>query len=88
MNVNLAGASVYPNPATDHATLVYDAVQNAVVTTQVFDLSGREVYHSEFAAAKGFNTQSIQLPKLAAGIYQLVLRTGTEQVPLKIMIAP
>jgi hypothetical protein len=88
VNANLTGASVYPNPATDHATLVYDAVQNADVTTQLFDFSGREVYHTEFAAKKGFNTLSMQLPKLAAGMYQLVLRTGTEQLPLKIMIAP
>lgn len=84
----LTAAATYPNPATEKITVIYQSVRNAAITSLLYDISGREVFRYEFTAAAGLNTQTIELPQLSGGIYQLLLNSEYGSLPLKIMIAP
>jgi len=87
LNGDITQASVYPNPATDQTTVVYDAKKNTNVTAVLSDLTGREVMRNEFAAKGGLNSENVKLPKLAAGIYHLTLNAGEQHVSMKVVVS-
>lgn len=87
MNHDISQAVVYPNPSGTQTTIVYDAKTNAKVDAQLFDVSGRKVMQTFFVARQGLNHETISLPALSQGIYQLVLNTGTQKLNLKVVVA-
>ena len=84
---DIVNATVYPNPASDQATIVYDAKKNTNVTAILYDVTGREVVRNEFGASTGLNTENVKLPKLSSGIYQLTLNAGEQKVSMKVIVA-
>jgi len=84
---DIVNATVYPNPASDQATIVYDAKKNTNVTAILYDVTGTEVVRNEFGASTGLNTENVKLPKLSSGIYQLTLNAGEQKVSMKVIVA-
>ncbi|QEC66782.1 T9SS type A sorting domain-containing protein [Panacibacter ginsenosidivorans] len=77
-----SGVIVYPNPAKDYVKLqVTDmSLRNAHIV--LTDISGKTVYTGVY----NNTTQTIQLPKLTAGIYLLHLQSGTKIITQKLVI--
>ncbi|HTN45263.1 MAG TPA: T9SS type A sorting domain-containing protein [Flavipsychrobacter sp.] len=74
--VHMPGISIYPNPATDAATLQFDAVNATNVTIQVVDLTGRVVANianeNVQAGSRKFTINTANLP---SGIYNVKIQT-------------
>ncbi len=69
--------SVYPNPASESATVSFVSNTNEQVLIQLFDLTGRVVFEKTITAQKGGNQLTIELKDLLRGAY-LVKVNGVE----------
>ncbi len=63
---------VYPNPATDFLCIAQADDAAAIVTVQLVDAFGREVYAAPFRSG-----EKIPVNKFSAGVYMVVLRTDS-----------
>lgn len=63
--------SLFPNPASEYATLNYTAVIAGNHQISITDISGKIISAESFAAQKGNNTKQITLNEMSAGIYIL-----------------
>jgi len=64
---------LYPNPATDHVTVMLGQVKDGdAVTITLTDVTGRVVLNQAFTAAG--NSLQVALPRLTAGMYQAGVR--------------
>ncbi len=77
---------LYPNPAKDQVTFLYDNLTaiNASITIQ--DLQGKVVYSNDFKG-EGFNQLTVDVSFLDAGIYNVVInsenRIGTQRLVIQ-----
>jgi hypothetical protein len=61
---------IYPNPLVDRKIQFdYEVSEDNLVRINITDLSGRNIYSQPISAAKGLNTNTIELPELPSGIY-------------------
>jgi len=61
----------YPNPATDRINISYSLRQMATTTLRLVDAQGREVFARPAQQATGSQQESIDIARLAAGIYRV-----------------
>ncbi len=78
---------VYPNPASDFATMRYNAVENSNARINVLDLNGRIVQSVDMALNEGLFEYSLNLSYLANGTYFVQLISENEVVVQKIQVA-
>ncbi|MGI4883372.1 MAG: discoidin domain-containing protein [Janthinobacterium lividum] len=71
-----AAVSLFPNPATDRATLQWGAAAAGTGRWYLTTTAGRVVHTETFAAQAGPNAQAIDLGPYAAGSYVLTLETA------------
>lgn len=79
--------SVSPNPATDFINVSLHAAQRSVYTFELYDASGKMVYHKSTLLEKGI--QAIQLAglqKLSAGMYSLTVKSNHKVERTRLMI--
>lgn len=78
--------SLYPNPTSGNLTiqLLNDNENDAIVL--VFDLTGKAVVNTRFAATKGQNLFNIDLTGNAKGIYFVEVNTGAERMVKKLIL--
>lgn len=76
--------SIYPNPATESATIVYSSSNEQVVNISISDVNGRVLKTINTTAAQGENKTTIQTSGFAPGVYfiRLATETGTEEKKL------
>ncbi|MCW3104611.1 MAG: aminopeptidase [Bacteroidetes bacterium] len=67
---------VYPNPATDHLTVMLQLKEKSAVTVGIYDVSGRKVRSENITADAGKSTAAIDISALSAGVYEVRI-TGT-----------
>jgi hypothetical protein len=79
--------SVYPNPIRNHFQADFRLRESGNALVRIFDLLGREVYREQFRASAGEQIKRIQIPRLANGVYQLLIERGPEQLRTRIVIA-
>ncbi|MCP9236480.1 T9SS type A sorting domain-containing protein [Lewinella sp. JB7] len=72
-----ASFSVYPNPASDYATLRYDHPTGGTVDLRITSLSGQTVATKRITALAGTNEEHIPLDRLPAGTYVLTGSLGS-----------
>lgn len=77
---------ISPNPLQTKTTLSYYLPNTSTVSVQVFDLSRQLIMELHPASHKGWNTTSLQVSELVAGMYYVVLQTPQERLIKKIMI--
>ncbi len=82
-NEHINVANVYPNPAKDNITLVYDFTGDANIN--IYDRLGRNVY-SESNIRGGFSNHKIDISNLNKGIYILEATIGSEVVISKFIV--
>ena len=75
----LAALSVYPNPASGNFTLSLTSPAAQTATLTLTDQLGRVVHTQALTLQAGANQVPVQAAGLAAGLYQLTLRTADGQ---------
>lgn len=79
------GARMYPNPASDEATLAFTSRESAAYELRVTDVSGQTVLRQQQEAAAGPNAVRVPLTDLKPGIYLVQLRSENQVQTLKLM---
>jgi hypothetical protein len=74
-------AQVYPNPATDHTTLLLQGLQDQQVTAVLVNALGQTVASWQLQPELQVHTQALSLQGLAKGVYTLQLHTAATQLP-------
>jgi hypothetical protein len=76
--------SLYPNPASQMATLNFSSANESAYSLRVTNTLGQVVYSNEGKASEGTNTIGLNLEKLSSGLYivQLVKDGTRKQVNL------
>lgn len=83
---NLA-VTVYPNPSNDIITLNYDLFEPMPVGLRLQGLDGRTWFsQSATEQGKGIHSTPINITKLAAGIYMLVVETPIGTIREKVLV--
>jgi len=75
-------AEVYPNPASDKATVKFTAAQAAQYQLKMTDVLGQRVLSLEGAATEGINMIELNLGTVSKGVYLLSIMSNgnTEQI--------
>jgi len=79
--------NVFPNPANDFATIVFNTPLLGIIDISVYDLTGRlveNIYNGNLLGKKQtvmWNTKNVR-----AGIYVIQFKSGSKVVPLKIVV--
>ncbi|MBS1628784.1 MAG: T9SS type A sorting domain-containing protein [Bacteroidetes bacterium] len=75
------GASliVFPNPASDHASLRINLMRRSAFSLQLQNMMGQRVADLYSGTASGIVTHSFGLSRLSAGIYMVVLKLDGKQ---------
>jgi subtilisin-like proprotein convertase family protein len=73
LSAQQAGVAVYPNPSTGTFNLSIDNSQRGAVALRVTDALGRTVAQEQLSKNGATLTHSLNLSKLATGVYQLHL---------------
>jgi hypothetical protein len=76
INSKLFNAVVYPNPAKNSTLLTYELPLSSKVNISILDAAGKEIQTFETNSDGGINQKRIDLSKLAAGSYKIVIRTA------------
>ena len=78
---------LYPNPATESATLGISAAGIAPVSVQVIDVSGRVVYDSgSLDTISGYQEMSLSVSELPDGCYLVMVIMGQESSSRRLVV--
>ena len=79
--------SVYPNPIFSEATICFNIENNAEVSYQVYDLSGRMVMNETLGNyTQGSHTATFNANRLTAGTYIIKVQAGAVSNTSKIIV--
>lgn len=79
--------NMYPNPVRDEAMVSFEIDDNANVTYQVYDMSGRMLKVESLGSfSKGKYEVNVNLSELAKGAYVLRLNAGSQTSSVKFMV--
>ncbi|MCO5289800.1 MAG: T9SS type A sorting domain-containing protein, partial [Bacteroidetes bacterium] len=76
--------SVSPNPNNGNFKIMYLLPQNKSGTLQIFDITGKEIYHQNLPPWS--TLQYISLPKIADGVYQCTITSNNQRVNKKLVV--
>ena len=82
--LTLMGA--YPNPAQDFTNIRFKTIVPAVVSAEVFDLTGRIIEKSSETLAAGTHDMKVSLKGIAPGNYYYTVNTGSAQLTSKFVV--
>jgi hypothetical protein len=87
-NLRALSMSLYPNPAQNTATLVFETNSNEVIRVSVFDLEGKvilEIPQKSYSA--GTHSLVLDLSTFSTGVYNVQISTGSKVLNKKLTIA-
>ena len=77
----------FPNPTTGKATITFNTDHEAKYSLKVVDEIGRVFINETISAVKGFNSEEINLAKVAKGIYLVSIQSeGKEVKTLRLVV--
>ena len=79
-------AEVYPNPATEKATVKFSAATATLVHLNMCNLLGQSVMTTEVAATEGTNMIDLDLNNLAKGVYMLNIMSGDNNERVRVVV--
>jgi uncharacterized repeat protein (TIGR01451 family) len=77
---------LFPNPASDNFTVVFEGKVVTKGTLVVTDISGRQVSATVIGIEPGLNSITSETNNLQGGVYLVQINTGTETVTRKVVI--
>ena len=81
------GLRIFPNPASNEATISYKLDKDAQVSLRIFDISGRNIATRHLGQRlAGENSQTIHCGDLATGIYFIQIQSGDQTRNGKLVI--
>lgn len=83
---NTLAVSLYPNPNNGHFTFSYQADRAETLALEVYDISGKVVYATDWKTNEGTNTTMIDLSKNSAGMYMVRVASGQHQSMIKVAV--
>lgn len=75
--LRLTDMTVFPNPASDLATLRVDGLERGTYTLTVVNMLGRQVHQQEFSPFGNQTRLSVEVSQFPAGLYLFNLRNAT-----------
>ena len=78
--------AVFPNPASQKATLRINAKQNGNVTIQLQDVTGRILKSNSIDVAKGNQDIALDLKGYASGSYFVTISEGNYKITKKLLV--
>jgi hypothetical protein len=84
-----SGLSVYPNPLTNNASVIYELSENSKIEISLFDVLGKQIIlyrNSNQTAGKHELQISSNDLKLSTGIYFIKMKTDNEVRTLKVVV--
>ncbi|MBE7510159.1 MAG: hypothetical protein BWX95_02701 [Bacteroidetes bacterium ADurb.Bin141] len=76
--------SISPNPNNGNFKIMYLLPQNKSGTLQIFDITGKEIYHQNLPPWS--TAKYISLPKIADGVYQCTITSNNQRVNKKLVV--
>ena len=76
--------SISPNPNNGNFKIMYLLPQNKSGTLQIFDITGKEIYHQNLPPWS--TAKYISLPKIADGVYQCTIISNNQRVNKKLVV--
>lgn len=84
--LNAASANLFPNPATDFATLEFDALETTTGQIEVFDLTGRRVSLETVDVFNGRNAFTVSTVDFVPGTYLVNLTVGEDVISKRLSV--
>jgi len=84
---DIVGVGLYPNPAEQSTSLIFDAQFDGTATISIIDLTGKVVRtfgEKNFEAGK--NTYVLNIEGLTSGVYVVNMNTGNSQFTQKLIV--
>ena len=79
--------NVYPNPVVSEATINFNVAENATVSYQIYDLSGRMVQNATLGNYnQGTHSANFNVNGLTTGTYIIKVQAGTASKTSKILV--
>lgn len=80
------GLNIFPNPATDRATIVFNGTEGADFNLKMVDVTGRMIMNERGTATEGKNQRELNTNEVSSGVYFIMIEIGgtTEQIRLVI----
>ncbi len=76
--------SISPNPNNGNFKIMYLLPQNKSGILQIFDITGKEIYHQVLPPWS--TLQYVSLPKIADGVYQCTITSNNQRVNKKLVV--
>lgn len=76
---------IYPNPASDQVTFLYDNLSEDLAIVTIHDLQGKIVFTDTFSG-QGFNKHTTDVSFLNAGIYNVLIKTNNRVGTQKLVV--
>lgn len=80
-------ANIFPNPATDKASLALLISKHENVTVKMFNMLGAEVYTNSSELEKGIHSIDLNISDLQSGIYFVKVMVGNKEKTQKLTIS-
>lgn len=78
--------NIYPNPATDFATIIFNGTEGADFNLTMVDIAGRVVMTERGTAAEGQNQRNVVVSEMASGIYFVTLQINGVSEQIRVMV--
>lgn len=85
-NINLISA--FPNPASDHITLVLNSKSNEILNLTIVDQSGRIIKNKNLELKPGFEEYQMDLNAISQGIYFLKITSDNYSEITRLVVQP
>lgn len=78
--------SMFPNPAIDNVSIMYNSEKDASLSIKIIDMTGRIVYSGNYQAPKGLNSYAIDLSSFTNGLYMVAVENSGDVQIEKLLI--
>ena len=86
MNKNITTAAIYPIPAQQNSSIVFNSLEAKAINLTIYDVNGQTTHQETINADMGLNVYSIGALKLTNGMYFVQMTDGSEITNLKYII--
>jgi hypothetical protein len=86
VNLTKLDVNVYPNPATNDASVSFTVKENATINFEVVDLNGKVMFAQKQNVNKGFNAIHFSTENFANGFYIIKLSGGNYTAAEKLSV--
>ena len=80
------GLNIYPNPASEVATIVFNGTEGADFNLNMVDVAGRIVMSERGTAVDGQNQRNVVVSEMASGVYFLTIQINGASEQIRVMV--